>query len=84
MTHAEYYYNQLVIKLTYLYNLLMFDFSYLKFIIIGIIVLILFECIIGWYMPEQTKQYRLKQTQSKQSNNSQNKSNSINNERDHE
>lgn len=70
MTHAEFFYNQLIIKLTYLYNMLVFDFSYLKFIIFGAISFILFECIIGWYMPERTKQYKLKSsnqnTQTKQ------------------
>ena len=44
----------------YLTNLLMYDFSWMKYIIFGIIVFILFELVIGWYIPKPCKKVQKK------------------------
>lgn len=39
----------------YLFNLLIYDFSFSKIILISLAVFIFFELIIGWYIPDSHK-----------------------------
>jgi hypothetical protein len=41
--------------LLYLYNLLIYNFSFSKVLIIALLVFLFFEFILGWYVPESTK-----------------------------